>query len=98
MIGELLEKIRDAENGAANIIADARMQAAKIETDAQLEIEKIKRAAEDSIAKAITKKSHHQTTPSAAEPQGEEALTTDKAIAHAKKFILEEFNKRYSTP
>ena len=109
MIGELLEKIRDAENSAAKIIADARAQAAKIEDAAKREIEKIERAAEDAIARTATssQKSRHvghvssssggiATLPvSANADRSANAMTAN--MDSAKKYILTEFNKRYTT-
>ena len=96
MIGELIDRIQDAEKRAAALIADAYEKAAAIEAAAQVEIEKIKSAAFDEIAKKVNsvKNTPHSTAPSS----HEEGLVVvqEKNKKEAKKYIIAEFNKRYT--
>ena len=95
MIGELLEKIKDAEFRAAEIITAAREQAGQIESAAQKEIDKIERNTEEAIARAMHKSYHKSPAVDAAPPQKKELVVAEEQIKAAKKYILDEFKRRY---
>jgi hypothetical protein len=93
MIGELLSAVRDAEGRAVKIVADAHTRAAKIEADAQAEIEKINMETENMVIKIYAM----AQTPREDDVKTETPkVETDKErITAAKKFITDEFHKRY---
>jgi len=98
VIGELLDKIRGAEERAAKIIADAVKKAAAIEASAQFDIEKIKMKAQSDIAtKVRTKKSSPPDEEVTPLESGNEMIVDQDKITAAKKFVIAEFHKRYPT-
>jgi vacuolar-type H+-ATPase subunit E/Vma4 len=92
VIGELIEKIKDAEARAAKIIADAQTLAEKIESDTQKELEKIKDTSTDEIARKSRSEYHAEHTPVIPE----KLTVGQNRITAAKKYITDEFHRRYS--
>ena len=95
MIGDLIDKIQDAEKRAATLIAEAYEKAAAIECAAQAEIEKIKNETYDEIAKKVNRIATQQKETETTPPPHKPITVSEKNIAEAKKLILAEFRKKY---
>jgi vacuolar-type H+-ATPase subunit H len=91
-MSELLLAIKDAEAKAAQIVADARAKAEKIAADANAEIEKINADAQDKAAKATLVKS---VAAGVQDMKIEPVSISKDRIEKAKKYIVDEFKKRY---
>jgi cell division septum initiation protein DivIVA len=94
MIGEILEKIVDAEERASKILHEAKAKATKIETDAQNEIDKINIETRDAVARAMVVKSTTTNVPQSS-PKVELSVPKDK-LDKAEKYIIDQFNKRFA--
>ena len=97
MIGELLNRLKDAETKAAKIIADAQKKATEIEAETQREIEKLKNAGHEisvhAESVAVPQSSSASDVSLTSKVGDVKPGDTDKAI----KFVVSEFNKRYAS-
>ena len=96
MIGEILEKIVEAEERAAKILQDAKDKAAKIETDAQIAIDKINTETRNEVAKAAFIK---DAGIAILRPKDIEQIKIEipkDKLDKAEKFIISEFGRRFA--
>ena len=96
MINVILEKIKAAEADAAAIAQKAVIRVQLIETDTRNKIEAAKNEAAEELVKKIKKLTVKKQAAADDEAEGAALVVGEAQINEARKFIIDEFKKRYA--